>query len=98
MKKDLRRIFKVAAPFAGVALGWYLFMPNFTYMEVSGGKYKSQFLIHLMQAETVITGALEYFMSPKEVRDHKNCRIKALSDHVDLSLATPVEEYDKGLT
>ena len=36
MQEDVRRILKVAAPFAGVALGWYLFLPNFRYMQLSG--------------------------------------------------------------
>ena len=45
MKEDVRRILKVAAPFAGVALGWYLFMPNFEVLLFGGGKYRSQVVL-----------------------------------------------------
>ena len=33
MQEDVRRILKSAAPFAGVALGWYLVLPNLRYLE-----------------------------------------------------------------
>lgn len=94
MQEDVRRILKVAAPFAGVALGWYLFMPNFRYLEAVG-EYKSQFLINLQQVEEIIKAARYRFTTPKEVRDHVACRFEAMSDLVDISLATPLGEYEK---
>ena len=77
MQEDVRRILKVAAPFAGVALGWYLFMPNFRYMEMSGGDYKSQFLINLRQVQGIAQGLHYRLTTPKEVREWEQCRLDA---------------------
>ena len=94
MQEDVRRILKVAAPFAGVALGWYLFLPNLRYLEAVG-EYKSQFLINLHQVKSKIDGFHYRLTTPKEVRDYIPCSFEAMSDLVDISFATPLEEYEK---
>ena len=58
MQEDVRRILKTAAPFAGVALGWYLFLPNFRVLTLTG-QYRSQVLINLQQLQA-IAGGLQY--------------------------------------
>ena len=84
MQEDVRRILKVAAPFAGVALGWYLFMPNFRYMEMSGGDYKSQFLINLRQLQTISQRVHYRLTTPKAERDRREawweCKNAALEE------------------
>ena len=77
MQEDVRRILKVAASFAGVALGWYLFLPNFRYMQMSGGDYASQFLLNLRQLQRFGEGIHYRLTTPKEVRDRKKCRLEA---------------------
>ena len=94
MQEDVRRILKTAAPFAGVALGWYFFMPNFRYLGASG-EYKSQFLLNLQQVEQMIDGFHYRLTTPKEVRDYSWCRFEAMSDLVDITFATPPEEHQK---
>ena len=94
MQEEGRRILKVAAPFAGVALGWYVFMPNFTYL-TTAGIYQSQFLTHLLQVQEIINAAYYRFTTPKELLDHSDCRFDALLDHGEIMSATPLEEFEK---
>ena len=77
MQEDVRRILKVAAPFAGVALGWYLLMPNFRFMRMSQGEYMSQFLINLRQLQTISRRVHYRLTTPKEVRDWDKCWLNA---------------------
>ena len=84
MQEDVRRILKVAAPFAGVALGWYLFMPNFRFMRMSQGEYMSQFLINLRQLQTISRRVHYRLTTPKEVRDWNECRLDAGWNLIDL--------------
>ena len=86
MQEDVRRILKVAAPFAGVALGWYLFLPNFRYMAMSGGEYRSQFLINLRQLQGVAEGLHYRLTTPKEVREYELCRAGALLAFLDIPI------------
>lgn len=64
MQEDVRRILKVAAPFAGVALGWYLFLPNFRVLALTG-QYRSQLLINIQQL-TEAGSNLRLLLRPKK--------------------------------
>ena len=93
MQEDVRRILKVAAPFAGVALGWYLFLPNFRYMQLSGGEYKSQFLLDLRKAEVLVRSFHYRLTTPKAERDRINawfdCQDAAQEEWADWTSADP---------
>ena len=91
MQEDVRRILKVAAPFAGVALGWYLFLPNFRYMQLSGGDYKSQFLINLEQLRTISSRVQYSLTTPQVVKDWKSCRWEAGKAIWDLPIEKRVQ-------
>ena len=93
MQEDVRRILKVAAPFAGVALGWYLFLPNFKYMQLSGGEYKSQFLLDLQKAEILVKSIHYRLTTAEEVRERAatwyKCEISALQEWNSWTSADP---------
>ena len=93
MQEDVRRILKVAAPFAGVALGWYVFLPNFKYMELSGGEYKSQFLLDLTKAE-ILVRSFHYRLTTAETERERaaawyECELAAVNEWLDWTSADP---------
>ena len=93
MQEDIRRILKVAAPFAGVALGWYLFLPSFKYMQLSGGEYKSQFMLDLQKAEILVKSIHYRLTTAEEVRERVaawyKCEITAVQEWLDWTSADP---------
>lgn len=48
-----KTIAMVALPFAGVAIGWYLFMPNMEWLRVRE-EYRSQAVLDLIRAQNII--------------------------------------------
>ena len=79
MKDEIRRILKVAAPFAGVDLGWYLFLPNFRVLAITG-QYRSQLLINIQQL-TNAGSLLRYELTtPKAEKEWVNCMDEALEE------------------
>lgn len=97
MKDDIRRVLTAAAPFAGVALGWYLFMPSFE--PLTYGIYRSQAYLDLVRLSKVAEELKYKLTTPKEIRDYTECRLAAGWDLLDrkvkdASLASvTLEEY-----
>ena len=82
MQEDVRRILKVAAPFAGVALGWYLFMPNIRTL-ISTGTYRSQLLINLQQLRKAGSDVKYELTSSKEQKAYDECFGKTFRNWIE---------------
>ena len=87
MQEDFRRILKVAAPFAGVALGWYLFMPNFQLLRL--GIYSSQLLIDLRRLQKAADGVKYELTTPQDNKNWNECWSKALGEWADWDSSDP---------
>ena len=88
MKDEIRRILKVAAPFAGVAVGWYVFMPNFRVLALTR-QYRSQLLINIQQL-TKAGSLLRYELTtPKAEKEWIKCWDEALEEWASWTSADP---------
>ena len=84
-------------PFAGFAVAWYCFMPNFTLL-FSGGMYRSQLLIHANFLYKDARYLWKKTTQPKTMK-YKECRFNEMinfnSKRNEMALSIPIEERYK---
>ena len=88
MQEDVRRILKVAAPFAGVALGWYLFLPNFRVLALTG-QYRSQLLINIQQLTEAGSNLRYELTTPEAEKEWIKCWRESLNEWGSWTSADP---------
>jgi len=71
-----KTIAKIALPFAGVTLGWYLFMPNFEWLRIQE-QYRSQAVIDLMRAQDLFSKLKYQIFTPKAIKQWNACVLKS---------------------
>ena len=72
-KNKLHQFLAPFYPFAGVAVAWYCFMPNFRYLS-NNGVYRSQLVINVGQIIRIGEG-LHYSITQPKTKEWKECAI-----------------------
>jgi len=78
----LKTIAKIALPFAGVTLGWYLFMPNFEWLRIQE-QYRSQAVIDLIRAKNLFSELKYQIFTPKAIKQWNACVLKSGWDYIE---------------
>lgn len=104
-----KAIAKIALPFAGITLGWYLFMPNFEWLRVQE-QYRSQVVIDLMRIKDLFSELKYELFTPKAIKEWNACVLKSGWDFLGAQLhenefgefvteewtkSTTIDEYKK---
>ena len=77
-------------PFAGFAVAWYCFMPNFTLL-FSGGMYRSQLLIHANFLYKDARYLWKKTTQPKTMK-YKECRFYEMRELSKKRSSIPIKE------
>ena len=80
-----KAIAMVVLPFAGVAIGWYLFMPNMEWLRVRE-EYRSQAVLDLIHAQNIINKWRYHLFTPKETKNWTSCILKEGWKYLEASL------------
>ena len=84
-------------PFAGFAVAWYCFMPNFTLL-FSGGLYRSQLLLHASSVSWNARYLWKKITQPKTVK-YEECRYNTMNNFItkqnEMADKIPFEERYK---